>query len=180
MNSRYILKNFATQSATPDFPQQKWHFSIVTCKKLQSRLPRTTSRKHFTSEWARVAYHEVQKWKERRYGQRCNNRDNSIRNFGSELSGSLLVLPIILAHMLKTKCYQSIANLTSFSKVGVPKLNTTTIWTPIFEWYVLRWGPKNGHMFERDWTSCSKNATHSRFYRHMIGETHWARESSLW
>jgi hypothetical protein len=36
----------------------------------------------------------------------------------------------------------------------------------IFEWYVVRCGSKNidlkGHVFERDWTTCSKYDSHSR------------------
>ena len=37
-------------------------------------------------------------------------------------------------------------------------------WTPIFEWCVVRCGPKNGHWktCSRDWTSCSKFVNHSR------------------
>jgi hypothetical protein len=31
-------------------------------------------------------------------------------------------------------------------KVGVPTPNTTIMWTPIFGWYVLRCGSKNGHL----------------------------------
>ena len=27
----------------------------------------------------------------------------------------------------------------------MPKSNTTITWTPIFEWYVVRCGSKNGH-----------------------------------
>ena len=30
-------------------------------------------------------------------------------------------------------------------KVGVPKSKTTIIWTPIFEWYVVRCRSKNWH-----------------------------------
>jgi len=36
----------------------------------------------------------------------------------------------------------------------------------IFEWYVVRCGSKNidskGHVFERDWTTCSEYDSHSR------------------
>ena len=28
-------------------------------------------------------------------------------------------------------------------KVDVPRFNTTTMWTPAFEWYVVRCGSKN-------------------------------------
>ena len=49
----------------------------------------------------------------------------------------------------------------------MPKLNTTLFWTPKFEWYVGRcgsqnWHPKRHHMFEGDWTKCSKYVEHSK------------------
>jgi hypothetical protein len=31
------------------------------------------------------------------------------------------------------------------TKVDVPKFNIAIIWTPIFEWYVIRCGAKNEH-----------------------------------
>ena len=34
---------------------------------------------------------------------------------------------------------------TILYKVDVPKSKTTIIWTPIFEWYVVRCGSKNRH-----------------------------------
>ena len=52
-----------------------------------------------------------------------------------------------------------------FCKVGVPSSNITTIWTPVFEWYVVRCGSKNGHqrlVFKRDWATCSKYLNYSR------------------
>ena len=51
----------------------------------------------------------------------------------------------------------------------MPKLNTTTIWTPIFEWYMVACETKNGHQIDMylkiKWTACSKYANHSRFNR---------------
>ena len=52
-------------------------------------------------------------------------------------------------------------------KVDEPYSYTLLIGTPIFEWYVVGYGSKNGykkrHVSERDWTTCSKYANHSRF-----------------
>ena len=49
----------------------------------------------------------------------------------------------------------------------MPKLNTTTIRTSIFEWYVVGCGSKNFHpktyVFKRDWTMCSEHANHFKF-----------------
>jgi hypothetical protein len=43
---------------------------------------------------------------------------------------------------------------------------TPRMWTPIFEWCVVRCGSKNAHqkciMFRRDWTTCSKYVNLSR------------------
>ena len=43
----------------------------------------------------------------------------------------------------------------------VPRFNTTTMWTPAFEWYVVRCGSKNA-CSKRDRTTCSKHANHSK------------------
>jgi hypothetical protein len=52
-------------------------------------------------------------------------------------------------------------------KVDTSSSKTMIIWTPIFEWYVIRCGSKNKHQFQRDtnldWIMCSKYANHSRF-----------------
>ena len=51
---------------------------------------------------------------------------------------------------------------------------TPKIWTPIFEWCVVRCGSKNGqlkYVFKRDWTTCLKYVTHSRFNgQHNLGD----------
>ena len=51
------------------------------------------------------------------------------------------------------------------SKVDMPRSNIATIWTPMFEWYVVGYGSKNRHqkvVFKRDWTMCSKYVDHSK------------------
>ena len=51
-----------------------------------------------------------------------------------------------------------------FLKVDLRNSNTTTIWTFVLEWYVVRGGSKNEpykrRVFKRDQTTCSKYATH--------------------
>ena len=52
-------------------------------------------------------------------------------------------------------------------QVDMPKSNTAIIQTSILERYVVRCGSKKQiskrHVFERDWTKCSKYAKHSKF-----------------
>jgi hypothetical protein len=36
--------------------------------------------------------------------------------------------------------------LCCFAKVKVPKSNIAIIWTPIYDWYVVRCGSKNRHL----------------------------------
>ena len=42
---------------------------------------------------------------------------------------------LIISHQLRV----------SYPEVDVPKLNISINWTPIFEWYVVRFVAKNGH-----------------------------------
>ena len=67
--------------------------------------------------------------------------------------------------------------------------NVSIMWTPIFEWHVIRCGCKDGHpknhVFKRDWTTWSKLVNHSMLYsQHNWGGDYtinqWTWESSLW
>ena len=52
------------------------------------------------------------------------------------------------------------------SIVDVPKMKGTIIWTPMFERYVVNYGPKNGHQKDMCWKEmgvcAQKHANHSR------------------
>ena len=57
------------------------------------------------------------------------------------------------------------------SKVDWPNLGTHRQQTPVFEWCMVKRGPKNGHqkdVFKRDRTMCSRFVIHSRLASHHI------------
>lgn len=71
-------------------------------------------------------------------------------------------------HALKAIC------TFSLHKVDNPYLVTSLIRTPIFEWLYVVWCGStelvpNRHVFERDWTACSKYVNHSGLNK--LGET---------
>ena len=47
-----------------------------------------------------------------------------------------------------------------WSRVDIPYSNIARIWTPIFEWYVVRSGSKNGHQKDlclKETRTCAQN-----------------------
>ena len=63
-------------------------------------------------------------------------------------------------------------------KITIPISNILIIWTPIFEWFMVRSVSKNGHqkdrpVSKRDWTTCYVYANHSiHKNQHDWGYTH--------
>ena len=61
------------------------------------------------------------------------------------------------------------SNILHVNMVDVLSLCTYLNWPPKFEWYVIRcaskYKHKGRHMFERDWTMCSKYDNRSNFSR---------------
>jgi hypothetical protein len=60
------------------------------------------------------------------------------------------------------------------TRVDMPNCNIAAIWTPIFEWYVVRLRPKNGHQksmwLEEIELPPQKYDNHCRLNRNIIRE----------
>ena len=109
--------------------------------------------------------------------KRCGEQQLRLEGFQGQVSCMAHPAnPKKLYHYLTLSC--STSSAMSFSglkfshlmwpKEDVPNLVTYLNRTSIFEWYVIRYGSKNGHqkdVSKREWTMCSRNDNHSSLNR---------------